>query len=72
MFSDESQSENNHQITVPGQVVLALERSLLRIVAATLLPGEGVGDLEREGIDAGDVHVGGGGNRDAEIRERQE
>ena len=37
------------------------------------MSGECVGDLQREGVDACDIrHVGGGGNRETEIRERQE
>ena len=48
-------------------------RSFPRIVAAVLMSGECVGDLQREGVDACDIrHVGGGGNRETEIRERQE
>src|SRR5918995_5294931 len=40
---------------------------------ATLTSGERLGDLSSEWINAGGVrHVGGGGNREAEIGERQE
>jgi hypothetical protein len=44
-----------------------------RIVAAIPKPGECVGDVQREGIDAPDIrHVGGGRHRETAIRERQE
>jgi hypothetical protein len=49
------------------------DRSFPRMVATILVSGECVGDLNREWVDASDIrHVGGGGNRETEIRESQE